>query len=103
MTYYPIKSVKFKIVCMYSYSLMEAGCYYLIQEKEDSGITLIKINFESDQCVFVSRYEEIESQEWKKKTDPIHDILELLSDEKVREWEAIFNNNQDAYYEEDEE
>ncbi len=87
---------------MYSYSLMEAGCYYLVQEKEDTGISLIKINFESDQCVFVSKYEEIEVQEWKKKTDSIHDIIELLSDEKVKEWEAIFNNSQDAYYEEDE-
>ena len=69
---------------MYSYSLMEAGCYYLVQEKEDAGITLIKINFESDQCVFVSKYEEIEVQEWKKKSDSIHDIIELLSDDKVR-------------------
>lgn len=88
---------------MYSYALMETGCYYLVQEKEDSAITLIKINFESDHCVFVSKFEEVETQEWQKKTDSIHDILELLSDEKVKEWEAIFNNSQDAYYEEDDE
>ena len=55
---------------------MEAGCYYLVQEKEDAGISLIKINVESDQCVFVSKYEEIEVQEWKKKSDSIHDIIE---------------------------
>jgi hypothetical protein len=82
---------------------METGCYYLVQEKENAPITLIKINFESDSCVFVSKYEATEVQEWKKKTDSIHDILELLSDDKVKEWETIFNNNQDAYYEEDEE
>jgi hypothetical protein len=39
--------------------------------------------------------------EWKKKNAPIHDILELLSDDKVKEWESVFNDNQDAYYEED--
>jgi len=88
---------------MYSYALLEAGCYYLVQEGEDTGISLLKINFESDHCVFVSKYEETEVQEWKKKTDTIHDIIELLSEDKVKEWEAIFNNNQDAYYEEDEE
>lgn len=88
---------------MYSYALLETGCYYLVQEGEDTGISLLKINFESDHCVFVSRYEEAEIQEWKKKTDTIHDIIELLSEDKVKEWEAIFNNNQDAYYEEDEE
>jgi hypothetical protein len=88
---------------MYSYTLMETGCYYLVQEKEEGPISLIKINFDSDSCVFVSKYDEIEVQTWKKKTDTIHDILELLSDEKVKEWETIFNNNQDAYYEEDDE
>jgi hypothetical protein len=88
---------------MYSYALLETGCYYLIQEKEEAGITLIKINFDSDHCVFVSVFNEIEEQFWRKKNDPIHDIVELLSDDKVKEWEAIFNNNQDAYYEEDEE
>lgn len=88
---------------MYSYSLMEAGCYYLIEEKEDAGISLVKINVESDQCVYISRYDEIEVQEWKRKTDPIHDIIELLSDEKVKEWETVFNSSRDAYYEEDDE
>ena len=88
---------------MYSYSLMEAGCYYLVQEKEDSGIALIKINFESDQCVFVSKYEEIEVQEWKKKSDSIHDIIELLSDEAVQDWRKVYYDNEDAYYEEDDE
>lgn len=88
---------------MYSYALLESGCYYLVQEKEDTPICLIKINFDSDHCVYVSKYGEIEELEWKKKTDAIHDIIELLSDDKVKEWEAIFNNNQDAYYEEDEE
>ena len=88
---------------MYSFGLLETGCYYLVQEKEDTGISLIKINFESDQWVFVSLYEEIEVQQWKKKSDGIHDIIELLSDDKVKEWEPIFNNSRDAYYEEDEE
>ncbi len=38
---------------------------------------------------------------WKKKNDPIFDILELLSDDKVKEWDAVYNDNQDAYYEEE--
>jgi len=25
-----------------------------------------------------------------------------LSDDKVREWQSVYNNSQDAYYEEDE-
>jgi hypothetical protein len=41
---------------------------------------------------------------WKKKSDPIFDILELLGDDKVKAWESIYNDSQDTYnYEEDEE
>jgi hypothetical protein len=60
---------------------------------------------ETDQCMYVSRYNDTTLIEWKKKTDPIFDILELLGDEKVKTWEAIYNDNQGtAYnYEEDEE
>ena len=87
---------------MYSYELLEAGCYYLIQEQQDSPINLIKVTVESDHCVFVSRYTDEFASEWKRKTDPIFDIIELLSDEAVRAWESSYNNNQDAYYEEDE-
>jgi len=54
--------------------------------------------------MYVSGYAETEVTVWKKKTDPIFDILELLEDEKVKTWESIYNDSQDTYnYEEDEE
>jgi hypothetical protein len=88
---------------MYSYELLEAGCYYLIQEDQESPISLIKVNVASDHCVFISRYDDEYGTAWKRKTDPIFDIVELLSDDAVRAWESSYNNNQDAYnYEEDE-
>jgi quinol monooxygenase YgiN len=77
---------------MYSYALLEAGCHYLIQEEEDSLISLVKINVESDHCVFISRYTNEEELEWKRKTDPIHDIIELLSDDKVSQWQEAYNS-----------
>jgi hypothetical protein len=89
---------------MYSYALLEKGCYYLIQEQETSPVGLIKVNMETDQCMYVSTYADSELVVWKKKTDPIFDILELLGDDKVKTWESIYNNSQDTYnYEEDEE
>jgi hypothetical protein len=88
-------------ISMYSYSLLEPGCHYLIQEKEDEPVTLIKVTVETDQCLYVTQYEDMPVMVWKKKADPIFDILELLSDEKVKEWEAVYNDNQDAYYEEE--
>jgi hypothetical protein len=88
---------------MYSYALLETGCYYLIQEKESAGLSLIKITMDTDYCMFVTSFGETPVMEWKKKTDTIYDILELMGDDKVKEWESIYNDNQDAYYEEDDE
>ena len=86
---------------MYSYALLESGCYYLIQEKEDSPIQLIQVTLETDHCVFVTLYGDEEVLNWKKKTDPILDIIELLSDEAVKEWQDLYNKDAYNYEEED--
>ena len=81
-----------KLRYMYSYALLQADCYYLIQEEKGEQISLVKINVVSDHCVFVSRFKDEELLEWKRKSDPIYDIIELLSDDKVSEWQLAFNN-----------
>ena len=86
---------------MYSYALLETGCYYLIQEKEDLPIQLIQVTMETDHCVFVTVYGGEEALNWKKKTDPILDIIELLSDEAVKEWQDLYNKDAYNYEEED--
>lgn len=86
---------------MYSYALLEKGCYYLIQEKEGAAIVMIRIMTESDHCAFVTRYGETEVTEWKRKSDPIFEIIELLEDKHVKEWESSYYNNEDAYYEDE--
>ena len=88
---------------MYSYALLEPGCYYVIQEEAESPLSLVRINVETDHCHFVSVFGEEEELVWKKKNDPIHDIIELLSDEAVRQWEATYNKDAYNYEEEDEE
>jgi S-adenosylmethionine:tRNA-ribosyltransferase-isomerase (queuine synthetase) len=88
---------------MYSYALLEKNCYYLIQETEESSIGLIKVNLETEQCMYVSKFADEPLNEWKKKEDPIFDILELVSDDKIKDWQTIYNDNQGSYnYEEDE-
>lgn len=88
---------------MYSYALLESGYYYLLQEKEEGPVALIRIMVETDHCLYITRYSDTPVMEWKKKNDPIFEILELLSDDKVREWQSVYNDSQDAYYEEDDE
>lgn len=86
---------------MYSYNLLETGCYYLVQLEPDAPVTLIKVALETDYCLFVQRFDEPEATEWKLKKDPIHDIIECLGDEQVKEWETLYRSSEDAYYEED--
>lgn len=89
---------------MYSYELLEPGCYYLIQEKENAAVTMIKVSLETDHCMYISSYGDTETVQWKKKSDSIFDIIELLSDHSVKDWEALYNNSEDAFnYEEGEE
>ena len=84
---------------MYSYGLLEPGCYYLVQEKKDAAVSLIKVTSETDHCMYVFTYEDELVTTWKRKTDPIHDIIECLSDRAVEDWERQYNNNEGAYHE----
>jgi hypothetical protein len=40
----------------------------------------------------MSCYTNEEELEWKRKSDPIHDIIELLSDDKVQDWQVAYNS-----------
>jgi len=86
---------------MYTYDLLETGCYYLIKENEDSDILLIRVSLETDHCLFIQRFEDPTSSEWRMKKDKLTDIIECLSDEKVKEWELYYESSEDAYYEDD--
>ncbi len=89
---------------MYSYVLLEPECYYLIQEKENERLTLLQVKVVSETSMYVIKYNETAEMQWKRKTDPIFDILELLGDEPVKEWTSIYYNSEDAFnYEGDDE
>lgn len=89
---------------MYSYGLLEPGCYYLVQEELESPIELIKATVESDHCMYIFKYNDEMTSHWKRKCDKLYDIIECLSDEMVEVWEKHYNNNnEESYYEEDDE
>ncbi len=88
---------------MYTYDLLEEGCYYLVKDREGDPITLIKVAVASDHCLFIQRFDDPTMTEWKLKKDGIHDIIECLNDETVKQWEEHYKRSEDAYYEEDDE
>ena len=89
---------------MYAYALLEPHCYYVVQEKEnDKNLSLLQVKVISDSCMYVVKYGETMAAEWKRKTDTIHDIIELLDGNALKQWTDVYFNSEDAYnYEEDE-
>ena len=87
---------------MYTYDLLENGCYYLVKQEEDSAISLIKVVVETDSCLFIQRFDDPTETEWKLKKDELFDIIECLTDEAVKAWEEHYSN-EDEYSEEEEE
>ncbi|RYY62828.1 MAG: hypothetical protein EOO05_01420 [Chitinophagaceae bacterium] len=85
---------------MYNYDLLENGCHYLVREKEDAPVSLIKVAVETDHCLFIQRFDDVTKTEWKMKSDGLFDIIECLSDEAVKAWEQNYTS-EDAYYEEE--
>lgn len=83
---------------MYTYDLLETGCYYLVREKEDSPVILIRVAVTTDHCLFVQRYDEPMETCWKMKKDPLFDIVECLSDAAVKSWEVYYRSSQDAFF-----
>jgi hypothetical protein len=63
---------------MYSYGLLEPGCYYLIQEKPELSISLIKVTTETDQCMYIFTYDDQLSTGWRRKSDGIMILLNAL-------------------------
>jgi len=88
---------------MYSYGLLEPGCYYLVQEEIESAIELIKVTVESDHCMYIFKYNDEMTTQWRRKNDKLYDIIECLSDDMVEVWEKHYNNNEESYHEEDDE
>lgn len=58
---------------MYSYALLENGCHYLIQEKEDSPITLIQVTVESDHCLYITMFGDDEAMVWRRQEWTVRD------------------------------
>lgn len=87
---------------MYAYNLLEVGLYYLIRENQSDEIILVQVVLETDLCLFIKKYDDPTRQEWKKKDDTIFDIIECVDEDKIKQWEDNYKDNEEEFYEDDE-
>lgn len=89
---------------MFEFKLLEPGCYYVVQEKQDGPLSLMKVQMVTDHCVLLIHYgPDFELQEWRRKNDMLHDIIECLDDAKANMWRSFYRNPSEFDFETDDE
>jgi len=80
---------------MSTYSELTIGRYYLITENDGEELVLVQPMLETNAAVFLILHDaEEELTYWRKKEDPIFEILEELTDEEALAYELLFDEDQ---------
>ena len=72
---------------------------YLINEYDGDNVLLVEPSMKTESCVLILIHEDVESIVWKKLSDNIFEIIEELSEEKVEEYDLLFEEDEDDDFE----
>jgi hypothetical protein len=72
---------------------------YLINEYDGDNVLLVEPIMKTESCVLILIHEDVESIVWKKLNDTIFEIIEELSEEKVEEYELLFEEDDEDDFE----
>ncbi len=72
---------------------------YLINEYDGDNVLLVEPILKTESCVLILIHEDVESIVWKKLNDTIFEIIEELSEEKVEEYELLFEEDDEDDFE----
>ena len=72
---------------------------YLINEYDGDNVLLVEPIMKTESCVLILIHEDVESIVWKKLSDNIFEIIEELSEEKVEEYDLLFEEDEDDDFE----
>jgi hypothetical protein len=80
---------------MTTYKDLYPSNYYLIKENENAGIELVYIPMVTDKCVLVEYQDEDQTMNWFKKTEPIFEVIEQLTEEQAVIYESLFEDDEE--------
>lgn len=78
---------------MTTYNELYPANYYLIKENENASIELVYIPMVTDKCVLVEYQDDDQTMNWFKKTDPIYELIEQLTEEQAVIYESLFEDD----------
>lgn len=81
---------------MTNFAALALDGFYLIQETESESISLVEVVMETNNAVLLNWHEdEYEHLSWRKKIDPIFELVDELTDEQVTQYEDLFEEEDD--------
>jgi len=72
---------------------------YLINEYDGDNVLLVEPIMKTESCVLILIHEDVETIIWKKLNDTIFEIIEELSEQKVEEYELLFEEDEEDDFE----
>lgn len=74
---------------MTNYSSLLPDKAYLIIESEGEEIALVQILMETDKCFLVEMHDDEVTTFWRKKSDPIFELIDELTDEQIDMYDEL--------------
>lgn len=84
---------------MANFSDLTLGNFYLIQENEGEEIALLEVLMFTDNAVLLMHHDDYETSVWRKKTDPIFEIVDELTDAQLDTYDELYEEEMDEDFE----
>ncbi len=67
---------------------------YLIIENEGEEVSLVQVLMETNKCVLVEIHDDEQTTFWRKKSDPIFEIIDQLTDAQVEAYDELLEEEE---------
>ena len=92
-----------KKLIMANFNDLTIGNFYLVAENEGEQIALLEPLMHTDNAVLLMHHDDYETSIWRKKNDPIFEIVDELSIDQLDNYDALFEDEdeEEADFEEE--
>ncbi len=81
-----------KKLIMANFNDLTIGNFYLVAENEGEQIALLEPLMHTDNAVLLMHHDDYETSIWRKKNDPIFEIVDELSMDQLDNYDALFED-----------
>jgi hypothetical protein len=75
---------------MATFNDLQPLSYFLLQIGENEPIQLVFVTMTTNKCVLLEMQDEAQTLVWRKKDEPIYEVVEQLTDEQALIYESLF-------------